>query len=189
MRRNFVFLLIIGLACLLRFYHLGQTATFGYDSARDMISLREMIVSRKFTLIGPETTVGGKTIFFGPLHYYINAPALFLSNFDPLATYYWTAILSVIAVILVAVFTKNLTATFFAAVFPWLISSSQAAWNPNLVPLFAVLGIGLFTRRRLFLAGLFCGLAVELHYMAFLLPLILAIRLFFEKDFFFNQNV
>lgn len=180
MRRYFVFFLIIGLACLLRFYQLGPTASFGYDSARDMINLREMILSHKMTLIGPETTIGDKTIFFGPLHYYINAPALLISGFNPLATYYWTAILSLFAVIIIAIFTKNPIATLFVAVFPWLISSSQAAWNPNLVPLFAVLGIGLFKKRQYFWSGLACGLAIQLHYMASLMPLLLALLLLFR---------
>lgn len=183
MRRYFVFVLIFLLAGCLRFYHLGQTATFGYDSARDMINLREMVVSHKFTLLGPETTIGGKTIFFGPLHYYINAPALIASNFDPLSTYYWTAILSFLAIIFVAVFTKSPAATLFAAVFPWLVSSSQAAWNPNLVPLFATLSLGLFSRRRFLLAGLASGLAIELHYMAVLLPLAMMLVFFLKKEF------
>ncbi len=156
--------IIFTLALFLRIFHLAENAQFGYDEARDVIAEKQ-ILSGDLTLLGPESLIGQKIIYFGPWHYYLMAPALAFSNFDPLGPYFWTAFLgAVTAVILAANF--GAVAGFFYAVFPPAVIYNRWAWNPNTVPLFISLSLLFFSRKKFFLAGVFIGLATQLHYTA-----------------------
>ncbi|KKU90764.1 MAG: hypothetical protein UY21_C0017G0018 [Microgenomates group bacterium GW2011_GWA1_48_10] len=156
-----VFMLLISL--FLRTYRLNELAKFNYDEARDAIIERQ-ILQGNLTLLGPETKVGGTTIYFGPLPFYLMAGALKISNFDPLGPYYWTAILGALSVLLVYLLSKSLIATAFIAVFPIAVIFSRWAWNPNTIPLFAAAFLFSVVKKRFFFTGLFLGLVFQLHF-------------------------
>lgn len=160
-------ILIFVIAVLLRIWHLPETAQFSYDEARDVIAERS-ILNGKLTLLGPESQIGDKKIYFGPLHYYLMAPALALSNFDPLGPYYLTVLIGGLTAALLA-FYFGPAAGFFYAVFPIAVIYNSWAWNPNTIPLFIVLSLVFYKKQLLFFAGLFAGLATQLHWSAILI--------------------
>ncbi len=122
-----------------------------------------MVLKHKLTLLGPETKIGNKIIYFGPLHYYLMAPALAVSRFDPIGPYYWTALLGVATVLLIYFTNRSLISAAFYAVFPLAVIYNRWAWNPNTIPLFAAGFLLAFFRKKYFLAGIFGGLAFQLH--------------------------
>lgn len=89
--------LITALGAFLFFYRLRETQNFFYDVARDMEVVRQMIVDKKWTLLGPQTSFGLNTTsetYFGPLYYYLIFPALFFSRLNPLGPSFLIAFLS-----------------------------------------------------------------------------------------------
>lgn len=172
MKTKLVILLILALALFLRLYRLPELARFNYDEARDASVVRRMILERKPTLLGPETKIGDKTFYFGPLHYYLMAPALAAANFDPIGAYVWTGILGAATVAVIYLATESLLAATFYAVFPLAVIFNRWAWNPNTVPLFASLFLLALLRKRYFWAGVFVGLAIQLHFTAALLAVV-----------------
>src|SRR3989338_6648522 len=85
-------LAIIVLGIFLRFYQLETRTNFTADGGRDYAVVRQMIQTRKPTLLGPKASVG--EFFFGPLYYYLLIPVLIVGNFDPLSGAVMTALLN-----------------------------------------------------------------------------------------------
>ena len=168
---------IFFLALLFRWFRLAELATFNYDEARDVIAEKEILNGRP-TLLGPESLIGDKTIYYGPLHYYLMAPALLASNFDPIGPYFWTGFLGAVTAVILALSFGPLAGLFYA-VFPLAVIYNRWAWNPNTIPLFSTLFIIFLTKRRFFLAGIFLGLAFQLHVTALAL---IFIALFFTRS-------
>lgn len=158
--------LIIVFASFLRFYRLPELAKISYDEARDLIAARQIITRGKLTLIGPETTVGNKTFYFGPLHYYLIAPALAIARFNPLGPIFLTAILGVITALLIYLTSRKISSGLFYAVFPLAVIFNRWAWNPNTIPLFIAIALYFLFRRKTILSGIFLGLATQLHFTA-----------------------
>lgn len=157
--------IVFAIAALLRIWRLPEMAQFNYDEARDAIAEKQ-ILSGDLTLLGPESLLGDKTIYFGPLHYYLMVPALKIFNLDPLGPYYLTAFLGGITAVIIFIAARSVWAGVFYAVFPLAVIYNRWAWNPNTIPLFAALIILFLTNNLFFLAGLAAGLAFQLHYMA-----------------------
>lgn len=174
-------IVIFSVALFFRTYRLSELASINYDESRDFIAERQIILQKKLTLIGPETTVGGKTFYFGTLHYYLMAPALLIARYNPLGPIYWTAILGVLTAVTIYFISRNLFSGLFYAVFPLAIIYNRGAWNPNTIPLFVALAILFLSRRKYILCGLFLGLAVQLHFTAGLAFLLLLPFAFINK--------
>ncbi|MEK7127559.1 MAG: hypothetical protein AAB838_02425 [Patescibacteria group bacterium] len=155
------------MAVLLRIWHLPETAQFSYDEARDATA-EKSILNGTLTLLGPESQIGSKTIYFGPLHYYLMAPALKFSDYNPLGPYFLTAIIGGLTAALLAYFFSP-AAGFFYAVFPLAVIYNRWAWNPNTIPFFIVLALIFASKNKYFFAGLFAGLATQLHWSAILI--------------------
>ena len=111
-------LAIIVLGIFLRFYQLETRTNFTADGGRDYAVVRQMIQTRKPTLLGPKASVG--EFFFGPFYYYLLAPVLVIGNFDPLSGAVLTAFLDSISLILFYFLAKKLLpkANLIAASFP-----------------------------------------------------------------------
>ncbi len=157
-------LVIFAVAVILRIWHLPETAQFSYDEARDAAA-EKLILEGNLTLLGPESQIGDKRIYFGPLHYYLMAPALALSNFDPMGPYFLTAIIGGLTAVLLAKYFSPAAGLFYA-VFPIAVIYNRWAWNPNTIPFFIVISLIFYSKKRLFFAGLFAGLVTQLHWMA-----------------------
>lgn len=175
-------IIIFLLGIFLRFYHLEETASFSYDEARDARVVRDMVLEKNLTFLGPESVIGEKTIYFGPLHYYLLVLPLAISKFNPLFSYYFTAILGVVTIILIYLLTKSKIAAAFYAFFPVAVFYNRWPWNPNTIPFFTTLALISLKKRRHFIAGILVGMTFQLHFTAGVLFLIFLFWMLRKKE-------
>lgn len=143
-------IIVLVVATTLRLIQLPQRMVFRGDEGRDARIVRTMLLSARPVLEGPpssvHTTAG--TLMQGPLTYYFFAPALLLANFSPIGPAVLTALFSSATVGLLWWVgrrwfhpTAGLVAATAFAFSPWVIFEAQHAWNPNLVPFFALAAV------------------------------------------------
>ena len=157
--------------------------TFLGDEGRDALVWLRMIRVGKFTLIGPQTSIGN--MYLGPLYYYLMLPFYFV--FGTVGPSIGIAFLGGATAFLLWYIGKEwfsvkagLLAAFFYAISPVAIIYSRSSWNPNVMPFFAILvawGIWQFWQKNDFrwlaLEGIFLSFAVQSHYLGLLLiPLV-----------------
>jgi len=177
---------LILLGSFLRLYRLEASLQFLGDQGRDAIVLRNMLVNKDLPFIGPTTSVG--SFFLGPFYYYLMAPFLWLSNYNPVGPAIANALIGIITIPVIYFVTKEMLSVYAAQLAALLytfaavpINETRSTWNPNPMPL-AVLGIvfGFFKAKKtknprwLYLSAFSLGIAFQLHYMIVLLaPFIL----------------
>ena len=192
MKKRFLFVLllvILGLSAYLRLYHISDYMTFLGDEGRDVLVAKN-ILEGDLTLLGPRSSAGD--FFMGPAYYYMITPFLWLFRYDPVGPAVMVAVLSVATTWLIYFVGKkwfNQLAGLFAAalyaVSPVVITYSHSSWNPNVLPFFALLLLYfLFTAvqspqsmKRFLFVGFLLGIAIQLHYLALLLCLTVAVYL------------
>lgn len=136
----FIPILIIGL--YLRFYHIEEVLSFGWDQGRDAWAVRD-IIRGEYTLIGPRTGIGH--FHLGPVYYYLLAPFFFVTNLDPMASNYFNILANIINFIILFVITKkifNNNATLFVTLIyatSQYLMGSRVPWNVTLMPGIATL--------------------------------------------------
>ncbi|NCP47278.1 phospholipid carrier-dependent glycosyltransferase [bacterium] len=184
---SFSIFLIILLALCLRLYRISEFMTFLGDEGRDVRIVRDLITKGNLVFIGPQTSIGN--MYLGPLYYYIIAPALFLSRLNPVGPAVLNALIGTFTVLLTyfigrKLFDKwsGLIAALLYAVSPVAIIYSRSSWNPNPMPLFALLCIwGIYQvwqNKQYFwlpLVGIFFALALQMHYLGLLLGPVLGL--------------
>lgn len=103
---------------------------YDLDISRDFLLLKDIIDTKKLTLIGPHTGIFGG-VFHGPLWYYINLPAFILSGGDPLLMgWFWWG-LSILTLIIFFIIVKKLfneTTAYLAT----LLYSVNSIINPSI---------------------------------------------------------
>lgn len=173
--------LTLGLALFLRLNKITQFLTFLGDEGRDVRIVRDLITEGNLVFIGPQTSVGN--MYLGPLYYYMMAPALLLSGLNPVGPAIMIALLSVITILFVwhvarAWFGKEaaLISAVLYAVSPIAIIYGRTSWNPNPMPLFAILSIwGIYqvwkSKKHTWMPiiGVSLAFALQMHYLALLL--------------------
>ncbi len=202
--KNIPFLILLLSAILLRFYRLGEFATFLGDQGRDAIIIKRIVTFEHLPAIGAPTSIG--QIFLGPFYYYFIAPFLLIFNFDPVGLAYGVALLSITG-LLISYFMvkKNLSkgaalVFFVLTVFSiTLIDLSRFSWNPNLLPFFAFFSLYfmnlIIEREKMIdyiILGALLSISVQLHYLGIFLifPLIFTLFLKYRTKKKFNlQNV
>ncbi len=183
-----IFLVVMVTAIFLRFWQIRDYVVFLGDEGRDMIVMRNMILEKRPVFLGPTASVGG--FYLGPIYYWMAAPFLALSMFDPVGPSLMVAALGVATVFLLYKFLKEVAgfwpatlASVLYATAPLILRYSRSSWNPNPLPFFALLMIysiykAISTKKPLhfLIAGLCFGVAIQLHYLAIsLIPISLAI--------------
>jgi 4-amino-4-deoxy-L-arabinose transferase-like glycosyltransferase len=180
-REAFILALVLGLALFLRLYKIGQFMTFLGDEGRDVRIVRDLVTEGNLVFIGPQTSIGN--MYLGPLYYYMMAPALFLSGLNPVGPAIMVALLGVFTVFLTWLFGRTwfnkesaIIAALLFAVSPVAIIYSRSSWNPNPMPLFALLCIwGIYqvwqNKKLSWLPfiGISFAFALQMHYLGFLL--------------------
>ena len=149
---------------------------------RDSVRIvRDLITKGNLVFIGPMTSIGN--MYLGPLYYYLVAPALFLSNLNPVGPAIMVALLGVLTVWLTWFVGRTwfgkvsgLIAALLFAISPIAIIYSRSSWNPNPMPLFSLLCIwGIYQvwqNHKYFwlpLVGIFFAFALQMHYLGLLL--------------------
>lgn len=178
-RYEFYFAVVIALFSLfLRLWRIDAYLTFLGDEGRDVRIVRDLLAGN-LVFIGPMTSVGN--MYLGPLYYYLIAPALWLSRLDPVGPAVMIALLSGLTTFLIWLIGRSwfgrgtaLLASFFFAISPVAIIYGRSSWNPNPMPLFALLTIYFLDKARTnskFLpvsVGFFAA-TLQFHYLGFLL--------------------
>ncbi len=188
----FIVLVIILVASFLRLYRISDYLTFLGDEGRDVL-VAKGILDGHFTLLGPRASAGD--FFLGPIYYYFMTPFLWLFKLDPVGPAVMIALIGIATVFLIYKVTKELfgikaavVASSLYAISPLVIAYSRSSWNPNPMPFISLLTLYLSYKaienpswKRFFIIGLLLGVALELHYIAVFLIIIVGAFLFFAK--------
>ena len=180
LKNHWLLLVIVGISLFLRLYRIGATLTFLEDEGRDLLIVKRMLDTHLPVLLGPQTSTGN--MYLGPLYYYLITPWLVLSHMDPVGPAIFVALSGGLTAYLLFVLGKKwfspasgYLAAFLYAVLPFAVSVNRGSWNPNLVPLVAVLMLLVFDRLAFAKApsrwwwlwyGALVGVMIQLHYMA-----------------------
>ncbi len=181
---------ILFVAAVLRLYKIREYLTFLGDQGRDVLVIKRMLLDHELTLLGPITSVG--SIFLGPLYYYLMAPFLYLAHFDPVGPAIMIVIFSLLTIVVlykICIEYFSFPTFLFAAILystsPLVLIHSRFSWNPNAVPLFALLTIYALCKvvvdgndRWLFVVGLCLGALLQFHYLTLIFVPIIGICLF-----------
>lgn len=179
--RHILLILLLLAATFVRLYRLPATLTFLEDEGRDLLMAKRMLDTGRPVLLGPQTSTGN--MYLGPLYYYFITPALSASGMDPLGPAVLIALSGVLTVYLLYRFgttwfgrSAGYLSALMYALLPLPILFTRNSWNPNLVPLIALLTAWAVVklaspesrlRHYLYLGFLF-GILIQLHYMAIL---------------------
>jgi len=190
-KRYWLIILLTLIGAFLRLYNIKPTISFMGDQGRDVRIVRDLLTKADPILVGPTTSVG--KIQLGPLYYYYMVPWLWLFNFDPVGTAVGVAFLGIISIPLLFFITKSMFNVNVASIASILytfavvvIQNTRSSWNPNPMPLLAILLIySLYqvyvksSNKHIILSILWFAVALQMHYMILLIsPLILFILAF-----------
>lgn len=178
---------ILLLASFLRLHKINQYQTFLGDEGRDVAVVMDMLLGRKFTLIGPGTSIGN--MYLGPLYYYLLLIPLTLSNFSPVGPAIMVAFFGVATVFLLWWIARQwfnrgsaLLISILYSLSPTIITYSRSSWNPNIMPFFALVtmyGIWKVWRfgywRWLVISAISFAFVLQSHYLGLLLLPVIAI--------------
>lgn len=155
------------------------------DQGRDVLIIRDFLKHGNLFFIGPQTSIGN--MYLGPFFYYLIAPALLLTNFNPIGPAIFIALINIFTVYLVYFIGKKwfnqstgLISAFIFAISPVAIRYSNFIWNPNIMPLFSLLFIYFFFEsfrtkkyKYLIFASLSFVMVMNSHYLGLaLLPFV-----------------
>ena len=175
-----IFILTL-LAAFLRLYNLERYATFLADQGRDAIIIKRIATLEHLTAIGPPTSLG--YVFLGPFYYYFIVPWLWIFQFQPVGLVFGVAFFSICFVpinyIIIRKILDEKTALISSSLIVFsstMIDFSRFSWNPNLLPLFAlvtyILLILSFEKKRYIFFALFGAMlsfSIQLHYLSLIL--------------------
>lgn len=190
---------ILIVAAFLRFWRLDELTTFGGDQGYDLAKIKE-ILTGNFTLLGsPIGRFGETTLYLGPLYYYLQAPFIILTRFDPAG-----AALSIVLARLATTFLIYLvTRQIFglpAAIFAAIISTLSPYWvnylgppsQPYIIPTLVSLIIFLILKLKettlnypiFLILGFLSAATTHLHYLGLItLPALVFFLILRVKDF------
>lgn len=204
--KNVILLLMsfVALGLLLRNLYISKLAiTFGYDQARDIFIVQE-IINGDLKIQGPSANAPG--MYHGVLYYYFLVIPYLISNGNPVVADIWLSVFNTLTIIVVYYFcfvlTKNRVASLFSALLftvsfemvqyaSWLSNPSMAVW---FVPL-TYLCLWLWTQNgkklHALLTGLFLGFSIQsdlflvYHFVPVLIWIIINRKLISLKNFLF----
>lgn len=185
-KKNWLIILIILIASFCRLYRISDYMEFLGDQGRDVVVAASFLQQGHIFTIGPQTSIGN--MYLGPYYYYLFVvTGLLLDNFSPVGPAVIVALLGILTVYLLFRFTKkwfNSTAAYLSAflfaVSPVVIKYSDFSWNPNVMPLFALLFVNFCLESNYILASLAFIVCLNSHFLALLL-LPLAFLIFLYK--------
>ncbi|MDP1743519.1 MAG: glycosyltransferase family 39 protein, partial [Candidatus Amesbacteria bacterium] len=192
--------LILLIAGFTRMYKIDQYMTFLGDEGRDAMVVRDMVIGKKFTLLGPGTSVGN--MYLGPLYYYMMVPSLALFGLSPVGPAVAVALLGVATVGLLwwwgrQLFgrTSALLISIAYSLSPTIIIYSRSSWNPNIMPFFALLAMyGIWKVwkfgywRWLVISAVSLAFVLNSHYLGLLLIPVILLFVFLAYQKFKNSK-
>ena len=170
-----VFILALILSTSIKFFVVGgYNFPFTMDQGRDMVDIRQMVVSHTPRLVGPTTSING--VLLGPFWYYFLLPPFLVSGGNPQAIMNWQIIwYQISAIILWFVIKKKdyLLATIIAVLYllmPIGFNTGRYFWNANAMPIFTAIffatliwTLNKINAKRLITLGLIAGLSMQIE--------------------------
>lgn len=184
-KKHWLLIAILVLASFLRLYRVSDYMEFLGDQGRDVTIIKDFLKNGNLFFIGPQTSIGN--MYLGPYFYYLIAPSLFLSNYNPVGPAIFVALINISTIVLIFFIAQKwfnpktaYIASFLYAISPVVIKYSNFIWNPNIMPFFSLLFIYFFfesfksKKYHYFLyAVLAFIMAINSHYLILaLLPLV-----------------
>lgn len=173
--------------------------TFLGDEGRDAIVARE-ILSGNLTLLGPRASAGD--FFLGPIYYYMIAPFLLLTRYDPVGPAIMVGLIGIATVALLYLFAREffgikaaIVSSLLYAISPLVIAYSRSSWNPNPMPFFSLLTFYILYKAtdkkslKLFgVAGFLIGIMMQLHYLTVFVITIVVLFVLISQFFHFEEK-
>lgn len=149
LKKYWLLLVILLIASFFRLYRISDYMEFLGDQGRDITIIKDFLQHGNLFFIGPQTSIGN--MYLGPYFYYLIAPSLLLSNFNPVGPAIFIALLNILTVALIFFIGKKwfnsktgYIAAFLYAISPVVIKYSNFIWNPNIMPFFSLLFVYFF---------------------------------------------
>ena len=175
LKNHKIFLLIIFITAILRFYKIETLTTFGRDQGIDFLSVYEMLINNNLIFIGIKTSIG--EFFQGPIYLYMLIPAFSLMKLNPIAGAYSAVIVSLVTSFLIyfvslKFFNKKsaIISTLLFMVSPEFTKYGNTPLYQHFAPLFMLFSLLSFyfmikndSKLSVFLFAFFAGLAFETH--------------------------
>lgn len=178
----------------------GNNFPLTYDQGRDLVDLRQMVVTHTPRLVGPTTSING--VLLGPFYYYFLLIPFLIFGGSPMAIVIWQILWYQFAVLILwfvlkkkSVIQANLVGIILSLL-PTGFYTARYFWNANAMPIFTILFIAAlvysFENRSLkksFLVGLVSGLSLQIEaafgiiFFPFALLLLLLKRFSFKNIF------
>ena len=173
------------------------------DQGKTLLTIYQLWQDKKFTLIGPESSIKtnmGRTFFHGPWIYYFLLPVMLIANWNPFTGAYLFIGLNLLALIILFKAIKQgfgfrtaLISSFLFTFTPNVVRFSQFFWNPNFLPLVSslIIFLGVKIKKKanpllFFLLGLTLGFGIGCHYQVVLLTAAVISCLVYKKSSFKN---
>ncbi|MBI4039701.1 glycosyltransferase family 39 protein [Candidatus Daviesbacteria bacterium] len=193
-----IVILVVTIALFFRLWQIDQYMTFLGDEGRDALVVKQLIYQiqyqltgfapgdHKWTLLGPTTSVGN--MYLGPLYYYLMIIPLWLANFSPVGPAVAVALLGTATVFLIWLAGREMfspvagiIAALLYAFSPVTIYYAKSSWNPNPMPLFALMTVfamyRVLSKKQfgwLVVAGTSLAFALQMHYLGTILAAIVS---------------
>ncbi len=186
----FLFLIILVIGAVFRFYQLGDWLHFELDQARDARVIDRALAGDvlDLPLLGPKA--GGTFLRLGPGFYWLEYVGALWFGGSVVGGAFMVALASLLSIPLFYLIARRLFSTSISlglcllfSVSAYMVLYGRFAWNPNFIPFFTLLGLYALLRtvdrderyqgRFLVLSALALGMATHMHFLAFLaLPVI-----------------
>lgn len=205
----FIVGLVFVLSTLIKlFYVWGNNFAFTPDQGRDLIDIRQMVVTHTPRLVGPTTSING--VLLGPFYYYfISIPFIFFGG-NPMGIVIWQIAWFQISTIFIwyVLRKKDLVLASTAAILlllsPVGFATGRYFWNANVMPIFTIIFFATLIwvltpdtslrgaeRRgnlyKLFILGLVAGLSLQIEAAFGLLFFPFAFLILLSKKFSFRD--
>lgn len=173
---NWLIIGIIAISAFMRLYRISDYMEFLGDQGRDVVIIKDFLKNGNLFFIGPQTSIGN--MYLGPYYYYFIAPSLLFSLFSPVGPTIFVALLGILTTYLIYKITTKYfnhqtgyIASFLFAISPVVIKYSNFSWNPNIMPLFALLFIYFIDQKKYIYATIAFIMCLNSHYLALILLL------------------
>ncbi len=152
----------------------GNNIPITYDQGRDLVDLRQMIVTHTPRLVGPTTSING--VLLGPFYYYFLLLPFIIFGGNPMALMFWQIIWFQISVVLLWLVLRKKSRVLanvvgiLLSLLPTGFYTARYFWNANVMPIFTILFIAALiyllekrTLKRSFLVGFISGLSLQIE--------------------------